>query len=127
MKIWICLPILFAVSYLLYDKGILIVRRTAAIMIVFQRGRNTDNATLTSCHGWLKYVRKFDESRTYEFSLDTQLSDGNAEVTLLDKEKRQLIKLNQQSPVGRIDLNAKTKCYLRWEFKNATGKCELRW
>lgn len=56
-----------------------------------------------------------------------QLSKGSAEVMLLDRDKRQLMKLDSQSLTGKIDLDAKNKYYLRWEFKGATGKCELRW
>jgi len=70
---------------------------------------------------------RFYESRTYTFVLDAQLSKGDVELLLLDKKKQPLLKLNRQFPSQTIDLDEKNRYYLRWEFKNASGKCELRW
>ena len=70
---------------------------------------------------------RFYESRTYTFVLDAQLSKGDVELQLLDKEKQPLLKLNRQLMSQTIDLDGKSRYYLRWEFKEATGKCELRW
>ena len=117
----------FTFIYILYCQGFAVLRRTSAIMIVFRRGKNADKATLDSCTGWVKHAGKFCESKTYEFFLDAQLSKGNAEVILLDRKKQLLMKLNPQFPVGKIELDVRNRYYLRWEFKGATGKCELRW
>lgn len=108
-------------------RSIAISKSIAAILFVFRPGRDADRVTLNSCTGWVKHIGRFSENRTYEFSLDTQLSKGDAEVILFDAKKEQLIKLNRQSPTGKIDLDAKNKYYLRWEFEDATGKCELSW
>lgn len=59
--------------------------------------------------------------------LDAQLSKGDVELQLLDQEKQPLLKLNRQLMSQTIDLDGKSRYYLRWEFKEATGKCELRW
>ena len=87
-----------------------------AILLAFRRGKNTDRAALDSCTGWVKYMGGFHESKTYEFTLDAQLSKGIVEIILLDKNKQQLMKLNQQSPTERIKLKAETRYYLRWNF-----------
>ena len=117
----------FAVIYILYCQGFAVLRRTAAIIFVFRHGKNADRATLDSCTGWVKHVGRFRESKTYEFLFDAQLSKGNVEVILLDQKKQQLMKLNPQSTICKIELDARNRYYLRWEFKDATGKCELRW
>ena len=71
---------------------------------------------------------RFYENRTYSFALDAQLTKGNVEVLLLDKKKHTLLKLNRQFPSQTIDLDGgNNRYYLRWEFKSASGKCELRW
>lgn len=129
MNIWIFLSILCGsvVIYLLYSHGIAVSKSIAAIIFVFRPGRSADKATLDSCTGWAEHVGRFHESRTYEFYLDARLTKGNAEVILLDREKNRLMKLNRQSPAYKIALDAKNRYYLRWEFKSATGKCELRW
>lgn len=118
---------IFAFIYILYCQGFAVLRRNSAIMIVFRRGKNADKATLDSCTGWVKHTGRFRESKTYEFFLDAQLSKGNVEVILSDRKKQPLMKLNPQSPVGKIELDVRNRYYLRWEFKGATGKCELRW
>lgn len=113
--------------YLLYCKGFAVSKSIAAILFVFRPGRNADKVTLNSCTGWVKHIGRFHETRTYEFALDAHLSKGNAEVTLLDKAKQPLMRLNRQSPTGRIELDAGSRYYLCWDFKGATGKCELHW
>lgn len=119
--------VVFAFIYILYCQGFAVLRRTSAIMIVFRRGKRADKATLDSCTGWVKHAVRFRESETHEFILDAQLSKGNVEVTLLNRKKQPLIKLNPQSPRCKIESDVRNRYYLRWEFKSATGKCELRW
>ena len=109
-----------------YFRSIAASKRISAVLFIFRPGKDTDQAALNSCTGWVKHTGRFHESGTYEFALDAHLSKGCAEVILLDAKKQQLMKLNQQSPAGKIDLAAK-KYYLRWEFKSATGKCALHW
>lgn len=110
-----------------YLRSIAVTKSIAAILFVFRPCRDADRVTLGSCTGWVKHMGRFSESRTYEFTLDAQLSKGDAEVILLDAKKELLMKLNRQCPTGKIDLDAKSRYYLRWEFEGATGKCELRW
>lgn len=100
-----------------YFRSIAVSKSIAAILFVFRPCRNADKATLDSCTGWVKHMGRFFESRTYEFSLDTQLSKGEAEVILLDAKKEPLMKLNRQSPTDTIDLDAKNRYYLRWKFE----------
>lgn len=37
------------------------------------------------------------------------------------------MKPDRQPSAGRIELEAGNRYFLRWEFKGARGKCELRW
>ena len=74
----ILLVALCAVIYLLYSQGIAISKSIAAIIFVFRPGRNTDRVTVDSCTGWVKHVGRFHKSRTYEFVLDMQLSQGDS-------------------------------------------------
>lgn len=99
-----------------------------AIAFAFLPGKNRDLATLDACTGWVRHMGRFYENRTYSFVLGAQLTEGNVEVLLLDKKKHTLLKLNSQFPSQTIDLDRKeSRYYLRWEFKSASGKCELRW
>lgn len=129
MDWWTCLFILsFCIlMYFLYIKGLAASKNIRAILYVFRPGKNADKATLNSCTGWVRHAGRFHGNRTYEFTFDCQLSKGDAEVFLLDKKQRQLLKLTRQFPTGRAELTWKNRYYLRWEFKNATGNCELHW
>ena len=75
------------------------------------------NGVTTRMAMWKRIVIFIDETH----------KKGNVEVILLDRKKQQLMRLNPQSPICKIELDARNRYYLRWEFKGATGKCELRW
>ena len=121
----IILLALGAVVYLLYRRGLAVTKSIAAVLFVFRPGRDADRAKLNSCSGWVRHMGRFHQGRAYEFSFEARLSKGEAEVSLLDRDKRPLLKLNRQSPTGTIKLEE--RYYLRWEFQNATGQCELSW
>ena len=131
MNIWACFPMpapfLCAVTYFLYDRGIAVSKNIRAVLFMFRPEKNADKVNLDSCTGWVQRVGRFHESSTYELILNTQLSKGEAEFSLLDRKKRPLLKLNRRCPSSRVDLNADSRYYLRWQFTNATGECELRW
>lgn len=129
MKLWPCFFLLTAcaAAYLLYRRGIAVSKSIQAVLFAFQPGKEADRATLDSCTGWVRHVGRFPVSGTYEFAFDGQLSKGDAAVVLQDRKKRQLLRLNRQFPTGWVDIDGTSKYYLRWEFKSATGKCELRW
>lgn len=116
-----------AVIYFLYSRGLAVTKCIAAVLFVFRPGRDADRAELNSCSGWVRHVGRFHQGRTYEFSFEARLSKGEAEVSLLDRDKRPLLKLNRQSLNGRITLTESGRYYLRWDFQNATGQCELSW
>lgn len=121
------IPLTGALFYLLYRKGLMVTKSIAAVLFVFRPGKQGDSASLDSCSGWVRHIGRFRESRIYTFHLGCRLSKGNAAVTLLDSQKRELLRLSQDSPAGEIELSGNIRYYLRWEFQDATGKCELRW
>lgn len=110
-----------------FFRSIAVSKSIAAIEFVFRPSWDADRVTLNACTGWVRHMGRFSESGTYEFTLDTQLSNGDAEVILLGEKKEPLMKLTRQFPAGKIDLDAKNRYYLRWKFEGATGKCELHW
>ena len=99
-----------------------------AILFMFLPGKNSDKVTLDTCTGWVKHMGRFYENRAYAFVLDAQLTKGDVEVLLLNRENQPLLKLSRQFPSQTVDLDGdKNRYYLRWEFKSASGKCELHW
>ncbi len=93
------------IVYLLYCKGFGVTKSIVAVLFAFRPGKNSDKANLSSCNGWVRHVGRFQESRTYDFTFDAQLSKGDAEVILLDKKKQQLLILNRQVPYGKIEID----------------------
>lgn len=120
-------PLTGTLFYLLYRQGFAVTKCVAAVLFVFRPGKQSDRVSLDSCTGWVRHAGRFRQSGTYEFCLDCQLSKGGAELILLDRQKRELLRLNQSKATGEIKLEKSARYYLRWEFKNATGRCELRW
>ena len=112
---------------LAYILSIAAVKSIRAVLFVFRRGKNWDEARLEACSGYVRHRGNFSESKTYVFVLDAQLTKGDAEALLLDKKKRPLLKLSRQFPSQAIDLDGNSRYYLRWEFRGASGKCALRW
>lgn len=88
------------VVYLLYCRGIAVTKRITAVLFVFRTGKNGDRASLNSCTGWVRRVGRFRASGIYTFTLDCQLSKGDAAVSLLDKDKRELLRLDRISAGG---------------------------
>lgn len=111
----------------LYFRSIMTSKCIAAILFAFRPGRDGDRLALDSCTGQVRHVGYFSESGTYTFAFDAHLSKGAAEVTLLDRGKRQLMRLGPQCPAGELELNAKNRYLIHWDLNGVTGKCELRW
>ena len=114
-------------ALLLYCRGLMAAKSITAVYFLFRPGKSRDRASLNSCSGWISHRVRFREEGSCTFSLDLQLSKGDAEVFLLDGKKRELLRLNRQLSTGAAELKRKGRYYLRWEFARATGSCELRW
>lgn len=110
-----------------YFECLAAVKCIRAVLFVFRPEKNRDRVTLEACTGWIRHRGRFWESKTYTFVLDTRLSKGDVEVFLLDPQKQPLMKLNRQSSSRSILLNGNSRYVLRWEFRQASGTCELRW
>ena len=123
----LCTALFAAAMYLLYRRGLAVTKRIAAVLFAFRPGKSEDYVSLNACSGWVRHAGRFRESRLYRFSLDAELSAGEAEVLLLDRDRRQLLRLDRRTPIGEMELDGRSRYYLQWEFKSATGRCALRW
>lgn len=129
MKPWLyflALGVCFVV-YLLYRRGIVITKSVAAVLFFLRTGKTRDRAVLDSCTGWVRHRGRFGETGIYIFTLDFQLSRGDAAVSLLDGKRREILRLDRDSPGGTAELYRENRYDLRWKFKNATGRCVLHW
>ena len=108
-------------------SGMAFYKSISAVVFIFMPVGEEDRFRLKSCSGWVEYRARFHENRVYEFVLGGRLTAGSAEVLLMDEKKQEILKLNQHSPAGRVELDGRKKYYLRWEFRAASGICGLRW
>lgn len=83
-----------------YFRSIAVSKSITATLFVFRPSRDTDRVTLNSCTGWVKHMGRFSESRTYEFTLGTQLSKGDVEVILIECKKGILNEVEPAVPYG---------------------------
>ena len=113
--------------YLLHRQGFAVTKSIAAVLFVFQRGKRGGRASLNSCTGWVRHRGRFRKSWIMKFCVDCRLSSGDAEVVLLDSQKRELLRLNRHQSTGELKLDGTARYYLQWEFHRATGICELHW
>lgn len=129
MTLW---PLMFTAiavgaGLVLCRYGFMLTKGIVAVLFVFRSGRNGDRVSLDSCTGWVKHMGRFSKGRRYVLTLDAALSQGEAEVFLLDRRGQILLRLNRRRPEGTLSPEARTRYYLRWEFHHATGRCDLLW
>ena len=115
------------VLYLLYRRGLAVTKAIIAVLFVFRPGREEDRVSLNSCTGWVRHAGRFRGGRNYEFTLDCQISEGSVAVSLLDRSKQTILKLDQWSLVDKVKLEERGRYYLHWGFDSATGQCKLSW
>lgn len=131
MEQWLFLllfaPVFGFAVYKMYCSGLAVTKSIMALLFVFDPGKDGDRVRLDSCTGWVSHVGRFRESRTYEFVLDARLTKGDVEVLLLNQKKTPLLRLNKWHSVACAELDGSRRYFLRWEFSNAAGDCELHW
>lgn len=92
--------------YLLHRQGFAVTKSIAAVLFLFQLGKRGGRASLNSCTGWVRHRGRFRESRIMKFCFDCRLSSGDAEVVLLDSQKRELLRLNRHQSTGELKLDS---------------------
>lgn len=129
MKSWIFplvfVPLAALAMYLFYRQGFVVTKSITAVFFWFQPGKDGDRAELNACSGWVRHMVR--GSGTCEFSLDCQLSKGDAEVLFLNSRKQEILRLDRYMPSGQARLEEDGRYFLRWNFQHATGTCALRW
>ncbi|MCM1577427.1 MAG: hypothetical protein NC078_01345 [Ruminococcus sp.] len=111
----------------LHLNGLVDTACKAAVKFVRTREKDGERLSLLRCTGVITRVVKFDEDRTWEFTLDPELTNGNVSVTVLDRRKTELIRLDGDNSADTADFNKGERYYIKWNFKSASGDCSLKW
>lgn len=126
------IPAVFAVLsglflYWMYRQGYALTKSLTALLFVLRRGKTADRVSLNSCTGWARHCFRVRGSGPCTFTLNCRLSKGEAAAVLLDGRGRELLRLSPGAASGQVTLDGSGPYFLRWEFRKATGTCELRW
>lgn len=113
--------------YLFYSLDSLIVKHVDSNKFSFCGHKKFDLFEIDNCTGWAEHLGRYLKSGKYEVSLKNDLYKGSVVVTILDTEDRVLLKLDREMLKGNLEISDGEKCYLLWEFEEASGKCRLSW
>lgn len=127
--VWLLLPLLAILFYLLYIKGFLPVssKRARSFIGTMGFGGSHCEASFTECHGDIHRVLRFQESRTYSFRLGGHCKKGAVTVQILDSQRIPALVLDMQHPFGNLSANTHQRYYLYVRFTDATGDYQLDW
>ncbi len=104
-----------------------VLKSIRALTFFFRPGRHEDSVMITRGTGWVRHRLIVESSALYSFRFSGSLSDGNAEVSILNAKKEPLAKLDPDHREEDIFLEAENKYYLKWDFRKASGQFDLRW
>lgn len=120
--------IIFAVvMILLCYNGILDFQCKAALLFTGNRLPDGERLVMESCTGRVSRKVKFSEDGKYEFSLETELTGGSAEVIILDSHRVEIARLDGDTTHSCAALNKGERYSLRWKFSHASGECRIKW
>ena len=117
--------VMAGVMYLLYRNGWMILNSKTAASFVGSKGGKA--ASFSRCSGSIKRIVRFPESRAYHVTLDCLLSQGSMTVTLVDPDKREVLRLTDGQNSAAVALEGKKRYTLILRFHSATGRYDLRW
>ena len=116
MKTLFMLPLILALLFFLYFRGLISVKCTRSLYWV----GTIFSASYKSCYGRIIRIIRPSESRNYLICFSSQLTKGTVRAELLDKNKVCLLVLeghmNQE-----LHLEQGEKYYLVLHLKNADG------
>ncbi len=78
----ICVPLII---YILYAKGYAPVSVKRALMFMGRRKNNMIGASCTACSGFVAYALTLKAGKTYKFSFESEVEEGQIAVELIHK------------------------------------------
>lgn len=116
------------ILYLLYINGYVIISHKTALLFVGKLYRkNSSKAEFISCNGTVKRMLRFKENQSVYFQLESQITEGDFSVEILDKNKQILLHLDSQKSEGWMHVEEKKNYILVFSFKSTSGSYYLNW
>ena len=119
---------LCALMYVLYDFGYIGMTSKAAVTFMGSYPKKTSwKASFTKCKGTMKRVIRFEESKMYQFKLESEIDSGEVIVEVLDANKQIVLTLDKSNPTGNVDVGNNKKYHMIVRINSATGKYIVNW
>lgn len=128
IKTIIVLAVVGSIIFILYSNGYIMLQNKKALMFV---GKNNFSdkrcsARFSACTGRFKRVIRLKENRTYTFSLNCAIDNGEAKFTIKNSDKKDILVLDAENNTGTVDA-VNEKFFLEIELYKAYGRYELSW
>ncbi len=125
MKQMITIISAFAILYILYIRGFLYIQAKSAVTYIGS-GRKPGHRgrSVISCSGYVKVVLPLEKGKTYKFTLEKELTNGNITVEIKQKDNKVTIKKDNGSAVFTV---GKGVVRLTTHFQKASGVYRLKW
>lgn len=127
--IWVSLSIVSILFfYILWINGYMIKSRKTSILFVGSfRQKKGCKIKFQSCNGYIKKVIKIRKSHSYEFTFNSNITNGYVMAEIQDLSKKILLQLDKNNPESSVNLDKKYRYYLLLRFENADGEIEITW
>ena len=125
MKFILSVAFIALLTYLLWTKGLLVIKSKIAVAFVGRRGENYWGAGVNACTGFTKRVISLEKGKQYRFIMDNNISSGKISVEIACGKNivRTFDKINVSST-----LNVGEGIYtVTTRFKKASGEYTLKW
>ena len=125
MKLVLAVIFLAILTYILWTRGLLVIKSKIAVAFIARRGQNYWGAGVTSCTGFTKRVLPLQKGKQYRFIFDDNISAGKISVEISNGKNvvRTFDKINVSSL-----LNVGDGIYtVTTRFKKASGEYTLKW
>lgn len=109
--------------YAMYLMGRFPISKKTALTFV----GNCKRATFTQCDGTIEQIVRFPQSRTYAFTLYSNIEKGDVQVMLLNRFKRPLLTLSQVHSKVEVPCKKGERYYLFVRFTQTSGAYEVKW
>ncbi len=115
--------------YLLYINGYIPVQSKRALVFIGSAwgSRNQSGASFQSATGTIQRVIRYKESKSVTFSFTGDITDGDVEAFVLDRNKQVLLTLHSGCSTGKLWMESKQRYYLKIRFQHASGAYRIKW